>query len=651
MNSIIVITEFIIYVLVYMLTPGLILMEGLSVEFKKKAEQYTVAFFCGMGLLIAEFILFSVIGINKAIIFINPILLITVTIIKRNHIQDFIKENISIKHIDEFVFFIVTFIILLIFSYYSFGRRFNLANGIAYNIHPDTLYAVAMSGELSHSFPMQHFIWAGEPFPYHCFKQSVFAIFEIITGIEAYTIYAYTLVLFNCFVSAIAITALVNQNNRLLWHRILLWILVFAGGYSCRYLIKGADFTSGIINYFVTDQNGEGIAYAGLVACLLAFVYCVSKSNVGSFITLLLVVFATAGIKSVITLSFVMAVCGTWVIKLFFEKKINKRFTVLTLCVLISYTIVFLFIIDGLANTGTKEGLSISIMNSYANSGVCSILKNMGISGRAHIIGYVLLLPAVGGPLVILAVERFCTEAIIGFKEKKVSNPDVYIALALVIIGSCGYVFTFQRSFSHLQFTIAVAVALVWLVGKYFDNSFYGKKTFVGIVLGISIVWGCFLSFNEVKGLITSESEREKNVPVEETYNSITEEEINAMKWIRENTPVDAVVAIDRQFLSENNDPTWVSARYYYYNAFMERRAYIAGSFYALPEDVDVEKRYKNNLSLYASTDGVLEDKLNEYGIDYIVVTKWLGTEFSPGNARVTSVFENNSITVYKSEL
>lgn len=639
--------------------PGLILSGLFSVKIKENSAHILVSFFAGFGLLIIEYILLMCMGLVKGIAFLNPSFVLVYLVADRKNLMQqlsskkrllFASDADRVSRADKYIsagIFIALFIFFTSLAYMKTGATFVMRDGIISGTHPDTLYAVAMTGELASHFPMQHFIWAGEPFAYHCFQQAFFACFEIISGVAAFDIYAATLFVFSGFVAALSITALVDSFAGSRWqNKLLLTVIAIAGGYSCRLFIKNGDMTSGIPSFFFFNSNGEGTAFAAVTACLLLVLFSLKNSSKKQLLMLFIVSFAAAGIKSSIMLVFVCAIAGVFIVKSIGERKIDYRLLACASAVVLAFALVFLFVSDGLSNAGTKEGLSISLKTTYAISGVCSWMKNMGVSGSLHYAAYPILILAVGGPLSVLAIIEFFKKLYILIKEKRVDDVAGYIAIAMALIGSLGYVFTFQRSFSNLQFTLPVVIGLVVITGRCLAK----PKVLLGakLIIAISLVFGLVLFTNEIKATTSDFAKRQQADFTQEKYNRVTKGQIEGLRWIADNTDKDSVIAIDTFFISESDDPTSVAARNYYYNALMERRAFIAGPFYSLPADDVVRERFAANLELYSDAGSNLNEKLRKNGINYIIDSKWDSIGFNPEGADAALVFDNDEMIIYE---
>ena len=117
---------------------------------------------------------------------------------------------------------------------------------------------------------------------------------------------------------------------------------------------------------------------------------------------------------------------------------------------------------------------------------------------------------------------------------------------------------------------------------------------------------------------------------------------MEALIWIRENTPKDSIVLSDRSIMDEE-------MRYYmYYGAFSERQMYIEGDIY-FRERYVLEREELATIveEVFLNSDEALRKSISD-GIDYIIQTKWLTPDFKPNETMTELVYESDTIRVYE---
>lgn len=114
-----------------------------------------------------------------------------------------------------------------------------------------------------------------------------------------------------------------------------------------------------------------------------------------------------------------------------------------------------------------------------------------------------------------------------------------------------------------------------------------------------------------------------------------------ALRWIRENTPVDSVVLSDRSVVG--NMP-----QYMYYGAFSERQAYLEGDIYYRKTFQEERERMRSIIQrIYQNDTNALREAIED-GVDYLVQTKWLTPEFVPNPEQIQLIFAGKSINIYE---
>ena len=144
----------------------------------------------------------------------------------------------------------------------------------------------------------------------------------------------------------------------------------------------------------------------------------------------------------------------------------------------------------------------------------------------------------------------------------------------------------------------------------------------------------------------------EKSAP---TYNRITDYEYAAMKWIRDNTPPDAVLAVDRHYSQKVSkdvvpEPNQYASKYYYYTAYSERQAFI-GSWAYMPRTAEMQQQIVERLiandALYNNACLNRRELMEKNGISYIVVSRFVNPGLVLEDRDLIAVYRNRDITVY----
>jgi len=186
------------------------------------------------------------------------------------------------------------------------------------------------------------------------------------------------------------------------------------------------------------------------------------------------------------------------------------------------------------------------------------------------------------------------------------------------------------------------------------------QKIFLAISLCLLVIqiyyfmfaaWGGYSAARSLKeGFrnITGSSEQNSS-DFEIPSNSIQKTDVEGLIWIRENTPKDSIIAVDRATYRTDDSNR---SHYFYYTMFAERQMYIEGTsmVYVLKgaSDKIITQRQQLIKDLFSNSDEASEE-INAEGIDYVVQTKWITPEFEP-NENLTLVHSTDSLNIYKVE-
>jgi hypothetical protein len=127
---------------------------------------------------------------------------------------------------------------------------------------------------------------------------------------------------------------------------------------------------------------------------------------------------------------------------------------------------------------------------------------------------------------------------------------------------------------------------------------------------------------------------------------NVTSGEVDGLLWLRENAPRDAIVLTDRRSLTAKDDYQ-ADCRFFGYSAISERQMFIEGFSYSSVSLEEIKKKIDITNEIYASSGAAAEQLLRENAIDYIIVTKRMGTQFHPEAESVQLCFENDQMQIY----
>lgn len=213
-----------------------------------------------------------------------------------------------------------------------------------------------------------------------------------------------------------------------------------------------------------------------------------------------------------------------------------------------------------------------------------------------------------------------------------------------------------QRYFFETAVLVIDAAGICWLCGHFRGM----RKAAKGLVclaaaVGLCTNWGLYAG--RFRGGIRKAWDARTAEGIHETEPGwhITEYELEAMEWLRENTPEDAVVAVNRYY---HNSRTVRSvqpipndrARYYYYDAYGERQAFLSAWAY-MPRSAGMQEMLRERLAVNeALFDPMCANRreiMEANGISYLVASAEAGTGMNLPDRDLTCVFRNRDIAIY----
>ena len=197
-----------------------------------------------------------------------------------------------------------------------------------------------------------------------------------------------------------------------------------------------------------------------------------------------------------------------------------------------------------------------------------------------------------------------------------------------------------------------------WLFEDLEDKYRAGKSK--GIALkGLYLIFFVMLAFTSVSlagSYAENIEEAKEHADPAMTYNmykSISNDEYEAMIWIRDNTPKDSLLATDRYYsvpLEEYSYENRWSNRFFLYAVYSQRFCYIAGSGYNLGADEWPirQQMIETNSELYDPNNEDRGELAEELGVDYVVVSKRFTNLPDLESDDYERCYSNDDIDIYK---
>ncbi len=509
----------------------------------------------------------------------------------------------------------------------------------AYTYYQDMLWNAGNLTSIANGLPVQDLHIYGLTFSYHFFTNVFLAVFQNVLGISAFTLMFKLLGILQIVVYAAGLWLLFSQFLKTgLLKAIAVAVCVFAS----------AVFLEHMAWNMYTSLFSLGMTAA---AAAMFLRYCADieskpfwRGELWGYLILLAVSLGTKTLFTAVLLGGVGLLALVWILR---RKQVLKMLG-LGILTLAMTGALFALLVMG---THTYNALSIELFTPLFayEPAYFGAMKAAGLSGGvASLLAYPIFL-AQQYPLQMLAIV-LCICALV-WNKKFVERQLVLVFLLGAILSGIGAAtLLMQPGYSNVLFveaTLPFAVFAIFYAGKTLHNkqcalSSLAKKIWFGVMIAAMVfaVW---------QGICVAQ----KNLQRLKDYalsmsptDSIAVGEYEAMIWIRDNTPRDAIVAGDRFYFAPNQEPYF--ARYYYYSAFAERQMYLEGYFYANAYEADFEERIAQRLDTVTRAyngDAQAVEQLAAEGVDYMITTAATTPNFLLDDAQV--VFQNDAVWVY----
>lgn len=254
----------------------------------------------------------------------------------------------------------------------------------------------------------------------------------------------------------------------------------------------------------------------------------------------------------------------------------------------------------------------------------------------------------------IFSLFRMCLLFFKGLLDKRMFYL-IFSLSATAVFGFILWMLINAGGYSEMYFGMSALIpvnALVFLAvmpAKEAGTSTVYIKNTAGALLVLCCIYAyCFSSYAETGAVwsvqegINKLADANKSDCQDTEQNSIRRSDTDALKWIRDNTPLDSIVLSDKAVITENT-------HYYLYGLFCERQQYLEGTdmLVLAGEDVQNEIQRRKDLISDIYNNGGIE-KAREEGVDYIVQTKDITPGFIYDPDELILVTSTETMNIYQ---
>ncbi len=519
----------------------------------------------------------------------------------------------------------------------------------------DTTNGVTLTVSASRGFPMTFLQMSGTENRYHISFFSYTSIMKLCTGISAFEIVTKLSLL---TISPFFASAVICLAKRFLKKN----PLVIIAGVLVLVLPENA-----MLHYYYQDVIGFPLGAVFSVLCALFFFEAEEneKKGINKFhLISLLFLIAALGAKGPVSVTIAFALCFCLLLKLIREKDwsvIPKGL----LYVVPFFVVYFLVYAQGAGDSMSYSPIYSAIRTDFAHSieGTMPDLLFRIISTVYYTItfDYVITLSFVALVLYLIfykkknsLVDFLFGGLLVGYvlinTMKQTGSSEWYFVLILAPFAVVALIYCVSALLDKLNLkaarTVKLSVFAVLVAAILYGNSaaafgyYYGDPSST-LPMGVYAAT-TFSRFNENK-ILTDEQLNSLDKP-DMRRSMITPEEYEAMLWLRDNTPEDAVIADSRYILSN---------KYFNGCAFSERSFYLEGFGFVTMEDANdnYEEKARREAILHGLYD-YLDDGvciiLSSEGCDYVIISELVTPGFSVGEKYGTLMYENKDVKIYK---
>lgn len=622
----------------YIQLPGFFVLRKLNLRVNHISTQLLLSLFSGWVINIFLYFLSDIINTSILLYFVGPVLSIAFVADCIVHKDTPILVNkCKYNKLSICLFLFIAFSLLFVLLNTQYIYLSPEASSFTY-MNPDKAYHIGLIDSLSHDYPLESPWIQGRYIKYHIFTEVLYSIPVKLFGLSSENVLISCGPYMTAYVFCLAIYCLFreysNSKDRAgVYSLILLFSSLFIGK---------AFYSSLAFRFVFVNENAAGYGIAGAIATLIVSKYwyeslLAKRNNCKWALLLLFFVMLETGIKGPMGAVLVAALWGTYLIGIVI-RKVPAKAGLYLIIVSLGFILIYATIL-GMKGQSNASGASLFSFGTITD--VCFWKKNLIAYLSAHGIPRQLRL------LAILLVFYMCLttifslpfaigyirELILVFSGKKDYEYPKVVIYAAVIIGFVAMFILNYSGHSQIYFGLLslflVPLVSFWLFEDLESQSASTQKLlyFLRSVCALMLLITTFLLGYYYVHKINVAASCLDSSRTYDRYMSISNDEYDAMKWIEENTPEDALIATDRYYSVNPNDydynDRWDN-RFFLYAAYSNRFCYIAGSGYNLgANEWTVRKEMiETNNRLYDSTNSNRGKLAQSLGIDYIVVSK-----------------------------
>lgn len=655
---------FLLFIVFYVQLPGCLIASFFKICLDEASSNWLISLFLGWALVVFEYFVSDIIGTSILLYAIGPAFSICYII---NCFRNSKKSlSLTFNPLRVPVGLYIAAVVLLLYILLSTQFIYmNPALSDSIFVSTDKAYQMGLINAIVRGFPLANPWVSGRIVNYHIFTQILYAIpvklfgltsdFMIMSCSPFFT--AYTLSL--SFYSMFRHFCTNKERAGLYTLTIILSNMFIAKTATSSYLFRIA---------FINDNFG-GFGVASSIACILVLDEIMKQRSEGSFnylqwIPLIALIMLTTGIKAPIALVLVGGIIGTWLLAIIM-REIDIKSIVPVSIIVVAFLFIYKFLLSGSGSSGSGGG---SIFGFAKLNGICYWKSSLIDFLCSHGVPPMMRLAIIMAVYLAFFFSAFLLPFFIGYirelvlilGKKKPFNFTRVVIYATAFVGLVMSLILRYTGHSQIYFAL-ILIGFAPLIAYWFfeevatDTSskwmLFIKKLSLVIFISTLIVSSATLIKDMTSHVSNAKNHSEPTAQFN-YYKSINSDEYQAMIWLKENTPSDALVSTHQYSTvspsSYSYDNRWANC-HFMYATYSNRNFFIEGSGFSLGSDeVDIRKKYiESNEKLFDPSNDNRGNDAKELGITYVVVTKSIRNLPDLDGCGYEKCFSNNSIDIY----
>lgn len=638
--------RFIAVQLCFIYLPGVALQQLCGMKYSDKLIKHFVSYATGYALSVVIYIGLLLLGIHHGVMYVYSILaLLSIIIVFKHHPKEG-GEGHSKEHVIVGLILCVAFIISFV-SFQCVNMSAKLIGGDVW-YRQDLMFWMRNSVAAVKAYPLPELSVAGQFLFYHYFSSLELAFLSLTTRIEMFDlvfVYYYLIYVLLYVGGLYVVLKEIVQRQDMVYFGLCLIL------FTCS--LERLTHIYFISHVYVTSFGCvEGLAF--MCYSLFYFLrFFKDSENRGLLFFSLLMFFICMGSKGPIAAVLLVAI-GAGCMYIVFAQHEFKKGVIVGMSFLIVFlfvAVMFVFGYKSYAVEGGTKGLSISLVGTLYHSNVFSVLCNrltgfIGHYGIARMFSMLLFVCSfLLIPLMTLALSLFLSR---GCENNSVFNRFCVVVFgSMVIVGVLLCLFVSQSGMSQMYFAFPAIIAIELIACSRITYS----VLHVGLLWCVCVVGLVLFVIQNyhfwsvgLRKLIQSTGIGEKCSRVKETDKvstgeggvTISWDEIEGLRWIRENLSRDVLLLSNKLLASGGSRSFLVSA-------FSERQTFFESYDYSNQNESTIERNLKVIMEFYNGSNESIE-MLKLRGVTHAVVFKRVSDNLYPLGCK--KIFENEDMVV-----